>query len=296
MHKAYWGEVLAGGNIRLLNLSVNVVSGPSAQINIAAGLKMQGAGIDYNSGSLPGKEQWLRWRCSGLLVDQNDQPIFPTSGISGVQVKDFYSQLKNGAFSSYSASNVNLTNFYSPTTVAGGQGLLYDAPVNGVYPVGTGALVQSWPGVDTEIAAVRSQFGYSTWKQTAIDSGYYVRPTSTNTNTSYVNANGSPLYVKPPANSTAQPELTTVAAGNTPLLDLSQISMKPMVPVNGNTALVPDRLLFIDTIEGTENGTKPVTSFGSTAGFFWKGMVYTAGNLEFSGANASPTIRMKKPD
>src|SRR5215213_4698865 len=49
-HETYWGEVLASGNIRLLTLSVGVVGGGSAQIDINSGLKMQGAGIDYNSG------------------------------------------------------------------------------------------------------------------------------------------------------------------------------------------------------------------------------------------------------
>ena len=299
--RAYWGPVWADGDLRLLDWSVSVVGGGVPRIDVDLNTKATGAGIDYDSNvNLPGgKEQWLRWRCSGTIMrggGGGGTPLFPTTGINGVQVIDFYTQLMNGEIPNYSSSNVNLLGRYSPTTVAGGEGLLYDAPVGGVYTTGTGALVQKWPEVSTEIHDyLTGRFSYVLWKQTAIDRGYYVRPTSTTDATNYVNQNGGLLYVRTAGTTTPMAELTTVAAGNTLLTDLGQISMIGYVPEDLNTAGIPDRILFIDTVQGTENGTHGTTRLSSGSGFFWKGAVYCCGNMDFAGAGGAPDVRMKNP-
>jgi hypothetical protein len=128
---------------------------------------------------------------------------------------------------------------------------------------------------------------YTTWKTFAIANNGYVRP---KTGGGYVNANGQTLYV------TSGGVLTTVAPGNTAFVTLSQVTMKNLVPSNGNTYGIPDRMLFIDTPEGTINGTPVTISVNSSDNFFWKGMIYLNGNWSTSGGGAFPDVLMKDPD
>jgi hypothetical protein len=55
-------------------------------------------------------------------------------------------------------------------------------------------------------------------------------------------------------------------------------------------------MLFIDTPEGTINGTPVTISVNSSDNFFWKGMIYLNGNWSTSGGGAFPDVLMKDPD
>jgi hypothetical protein len=293
----HWGPILSSGPIHLLGLSpLSVPSKPGDFYSLsAAANKFIGAGV--------GSEKWVKWQTSDRLYFKegaNIPPVFPDA-INGVPVTDFFVQVLNGAFNSgpypLVRNTLTLAGDYNwtapgqwalPTT---GQGVLYDPIPDGetLYPMGSGALVQNWPQVALEVSnTLDVALDYDFWKNFAIANNGYVRPNSSGSG--FVNEKGQTLYV------TSTGMLTTVATGNTLFTSLSQISMTKLVPSNGNTAQIPDRILFIDTREGTANGTPNDVSLGSNDAFFWKGMIYCNGNWSTSGGGAFPTILMKDPD
>lgn len=289
----YWGRVIARGDIRFLDLDVTVDALPSAHIDVDPRFKTFGAGIDYPVGEFSGKELWLRWQCTGQFVrSAGGESVFPSS-INGVGVTDLFCQVMNGAFSGYDGSNVYLLGRYVPLTVPLGEGILFDAPTEGIYPMGTGAFVQNWPDVGSQVDSMLAHFDYDQWKQTAIDRGYYVRPNGV-TPTSFADADGNLLYVQE-ATAGSQAFLTTSSLGNTPLAKLGQITMRPLVPPEGNTSLVPDRVLFVDTVEGTADGTRATISLSPPDPFFWKGVAYMMCDLETASGGNGASVLAKTP-
>lgn len=293
----HWGPVLSSGPIHLLGLSpleIPSKTGDPYELE-ASSNKFVGAGV--------GTEKWVKWQTSDKLYfkqGSNVTPIFPNA-LNGVTVTDFFVQVLNGAFNSGTKPLVpamlKLSGDYNwtapgqwalPTT---GRGILFDPIPDGqtLYPMGTGALVQNWPQIALEVSnTLDVALDYDFWKSFAIANNGYIRPKTGGTG--YVNEKGQTLYVTPTG------MLTTVATGNTLFTSLAQISMKKLVPPSGNTSQLPDRILFIDTPQGTKNGTPVNVSLGSNDAFFWKGMIYCNGNWSTSGGGAFPTVLMKNPD
>lgn len=286
----HWGPVMVTGDIDLLDI------GPldtNAKKLHAAG-KFFGAGV--------GDEHWLKWAASGLIYHKNGgnrTPVFPDT-INGVEVRDFFVQVLNGQFGeNWFPDRITLTGYYNQplmtqlvNTNNNSMPDLYAPPNNGVYTEGTGAFVQKSPAVAEQVdAMIWNTLDYATWKQFAIKKNGYLRPTVSGGSVSgYVNAEGQKLYVTPSRT------LTTSPTGNTPMTNLAQLSMKPLVPASGNTADIADRILFVDTPEGTPDGTKRTITLGSNDDFFWKGLLYLNASLSTSGGGAFPTILGKNPD
>ncbi|MGC8740470.1 MAG: hypothetical protein ACP5UB_03335 [Candidatus Sumerlaeaceae bacterium] len=293
----HWGPILSKGPITLLGLSpLTLPSKPGDPYTLsAAANKFIGAGV--------GDEKWVKWQTADKLynkVGSNLRPIFPDS-LNGVPVTDFFVQVLNGAFQSGSnplvPAKLQLAGDYNwtqpgqwalPNT---GRGILFDPIPDGqtLYPMGSGALIQNWPQIALEVSnTLDVALDYDFWKSFAIANNGYVRPKTSGSG--FVNEKGQTLYVTPTG------MLTTVATGNTLFTSLAQISMKKLVPSNGNTSSLPDRILFIDTPQGTKDGTPVNVSLGSSDAFFWKGMIYCNGNWSTSGGGAFPTVLMKNPD
>lgn len=246
--RAAWGRVIVNGDIEGLDFAFTSTPNPA---KLTANTKAQGAGIEFYAADIPGTDFWLRWQCSGKLkfLSSTGLDIFPSSGLGAVPVTDFFSQIMNGAFPGYSAANVELLDQYD-IPISAGEGILYDAPVSGQYPMGTGALVQEWPTIATEVEeAITTEFEYERWKQIAITSGDYLRPTSVAA-TGFVDSQGNPLYVR---SSNGLNVLSIDPLCNAPLTNLSQISMRPWLN-SPYTTHIPDRVLFVDTVQGTSTG------------------------------------------
>lgn len=293
----HWGPILSSGPIHLLGLSpleIPSKSGNPYTLSASAN-KFIGAGV--------GDEKWVKWQTADKLYFQqggNITPVFPST-INGVTVTDFFVQVLNGAFNSGSnplvpamlqlAGDYNWTQPGQWALPSTGRGILFDPIPEGqtAYPMGTGALVQNWSQVALQVSnTIDVALNYDFWKNFAIANNGYVRPKQGGSG--YVNEKGQTLYVTPTG------FLTTTPTGNTLFTSLSQISMKKLVPPDGNTAQLPDRILFIDTPQGQANGTPVNVSLGSNDAFFWKGMIYCNGNWSTSGGGAFPTILMKNPD
>src|SRR5690606_33757 len=80
------------------------------------------------------------------------------------------------------------------------------------------------------------------------------------------------------------------------LTNLRQITMKSLIPASGETEDIADRILFIDTPEGTRNGTLKDYDLNSSSDFFWKGMMYVNGNVATSGGGAFPRVIGRDPN
>jgi hypothetical protein len=295
-----WAPAMSKGPIYLLGIgqvASTTRNGVTTWNLEPAGNKFRGAGV--NSGN--GTENWLRWLTASTLFTQtgsNQVPVFANVPGGSAVVNDFFVQVKSNAFAiGPRANNMNLGGDYVPSlrntawVNTGGNVLWSSDPATNSLVPGSGALVQNFPQVNVWVDAIFQQMNYVTWKAFAIANNGYIREGSGG----YVNENGSPLYVTP--NRT----LTTVpGAGNVRLTNIKQISMKPLVPTSGpnafNTHGIPDRVLFIDTREGTANGTPVNVSLNSSDDFFWKGLLYINGNFSTSGGGAFPTVWMKNPD
>ncbi|AXA35585.1 hypothetical protein BRCON_0808 [Candidatus Sumerlaea chitinivorans] len=293
----HWGPVVSKGPINLLGLSplsIPAKSGDPYELS-AASNKFVGAGV--------GDEKWVKWISADRLYNKtgnNLTPIFPNT-LNGVPVTDFFVQVLNGAFNSgakpLTRGTLSLGGDYNwtgpgqwalPTT---GERILFDPIPDGgaAYPMGSGALIQNWQPVAVTVDnMINNILDYESWKSFAIANNGYIRPRAGGGG--FVNERGQTLHVTPSGT------LTTVSTGNTPLTSLAQISMKRLIPPDGNTAAIPDRMLFIDTPEGRANGTPVTISLGSNDAFFWKGMIYHNGNWSTSGGGAFPTVLMKNPD
>jgi hypothetical protein len=295
----HWAPVMSKGNIYLLGLG-QVASATSRGVTTwklePAGNKFVGAGVDSGNGT----ENWLRWLTASTLYTQtgsNQIPVFQNIPGGSAVVNDFFVQVKSGAFpTGPTASNMNLGGDYVSSlrgtawVNSGGNVIWSTDPASGALVPGSGALVQNFPQVNLWVDAVFQQMNYITWKAFAIANNGYIRQGSGG----YVNENGTPLYVTPSRT------ITTVATNNTRLTNIKQISMKPLIPTSGpnayNTYGIPDRVLFIDTPQGTMNGTPVDVSLNSSDDFFWKGLLYINGNFSTSGGGAFPTVWMKNPD
>ncbi|MGI8907747.1 MAG: hypothetical protein ACR2IE_14795 [Candidatus Sumerlaeaceae bacterium] len=287
----HWGPVKAKGNIALLDIAPLDV----ANKRLTSANKFFGAGI--------GNEYWLKWTCTGTLFQQNGSnqvPLFPTS-INGQPVVDFFVQLLNGDFgSAWTNGTLRLDGTYNEAHVKSitnpnnpyASILTGNPTTSGHYALGTGALLQNFApvGVDVDYL-INHTLAYNAWKQFAIKRNGYARPQLASGNiTGYTNSTGQKLYVTPSRT------LTTNSEGNIAFTNLAQISMKSLVPSGGSTINLADRILFIDTPEGVEGGTKLTVSLSSNDAFFWKGLIYLNTNLQTAGGGAFPTILCKNPD
>lgn len=274
-------------------------------------------------------EKWLRYHAGinpngtpGLLLNKQNNPIFAGgAGSNNAPVRDFFVQLANHEFTHWTTGRWDTPVTGDPTvppqtattadditsigvrlrgltpdyvdgpeqvdpetgevTDPGGRARFLPGGEDTPY----GALAQGIPEVNVMIDKSFDSLDYATWKNFAIANKGYVRPAGNY----FVNATGQRLYVTP------QRTLTVVDNGN-PFTDLKQLSMKALLPADGNTAALPDRILFIDTIEGTENGTRVEVKFNSSTEFFWKGMIFINGDVVIGGAGQMPTIWAKNPD
>jgi hypothetical protein len=144
---------------------------------------------------------------------------------------------------------------------------------------------------------IQNDMNYNTWKAFAQSKNLYAKPGSGG----FVNANNTPLYYKNDSNNPNDHALLAVPNGQqiptnyARFTSLKQITMSGLVPGDHVTMDIPDRILFIDTAEGTPNGTPTNISLGSNDDWFWKGLVYINGSLSMQGAGASPTINVKNP-
>ncbi|MGI8907472.1 MAG: hypothetical protein ACR2IE_13385 [Candidatus Sumerlaeaceae bacterium] len=305
--KIHWGPVWSKANIELLQLAFTPTAGTAVK-TLAAGSDQQGK--FYGAGTLNDGlfEKWVKYQTAGLFTTTGGTPIFKDSAstsltnptINGVPVKDLFVQIVNGSFGANWGSGTNnklrLDGVYKDTykTAAGvwagaglGPGILYDNLGAGQnqYTTGTGALVQRDASMIGKVDnLINTQLDYNTWKQFAIANNSYIRPA--NTGNGFVNQVGQTLYVTPART------LSTSPTGNSALTDLKQISIPTsLIPADGNTAKLRDRILFIDN--------KPNGQFGSVAiksGFFWKGLMYVHGGVDIQGAGASGNVLLKNPD
>lgn len=296
----HWGPGWSTNNIELLDLTLD--TDDPIKVLTATG-KFFGAGIDTEK---EGSDKWLKWQTSGLLTDSRGNPILRDAAstslthptINGVPVTDFFVQILNGDFGpDWSPDKVQLDGDYlwkgagewaSPFT---GEGVLYDPRPEGesAWPLGSGALVQKDPSVAARIdSLIRNDLDYTAWKTYAIANNGYVRPTGSGKDAHFVNNDGQVLYVTPDRTLTTNPE------GNARLTNLDQLSMADLIPDSRNTSSIPDRILFIDTVSGTEDGPLGRVVLGS--GFFWKGLLFCMADVEASGVKASQSILMKNPD
>lgn len=257
----HWAPVLAKGNIHLLDCGPLQNDTTNHQLALSVGHKFYGAGTDPDDTPNVGMEKWLRWQSAETLYSGNGGNTVPVFGnISGVQVTDFYSQLMAGQFGGYSADSIQLQGLYAEarTTVRNASSVLYDTNAGGSFEMGSGALVQHWSQVaQTVDSIIRNEFDYNTWKLYAQSDGFYLRKSSNK----YVDASGSSVR-------------------------LSDLSMWHLVD-GTNTSAVPDRCLFIDA---------PGDTVQIPSGFFWKGLIYINGNVDYPGTNARFVVRMKNPD
>lgn len=304
-----WGPVWSKGDIQLLQLSFGAgkKTGDPWLLNGggSGNTKFFGAGVlaDGNTDL----EKWAKYQTAGILTTTGQVPIFGTLGtnadgtpystLNGTKVTDFFVQSINSNFgTSYTPNRIQLGGSYAWTTSGGqwfasntGAGILYGLLAAGqtTYTTGTGALVQSDIRMVEKINnLINSQLDYTTWKNFAIANSSYVRPNAGGNE--FYNANGQILYV------TGTKTLTTSAAGNTKLTSLDQLSMASLIPSDGNTISLRDRILFVDTVSGTQNGTFSTVGIGSS--FFWKGLLYVQGNISTTGISAGQSILMKNPD
>lgn len=292
----HWAPVMAKSNLELLGIDpLGKNKKGDRYVLSAADNKYTGAGITDRS---LGLEKWLRYMTAGVLVDKSGSAqLFPQSALpSGSPlVTDFLVQVLNGQFN-ISGTPLRASTFdfggdfvYNNVQNGTGQGVMYGARPTGstVYPMGTGAFVQNWPPVASYIDSVMTNMmSYNAWKAFAIQQGGYCRPSGNG----FLNDMGQPLYVTPSGT------LTTVANNNTRFTQLRQMSMKNLVPANGNTSQVPDRILFVDTVEGTQNGTLGNIAMNSSDSWFWKGLLYLNANFSTSGGGGFPNVWMKNPD
>lgn len=288
----WWGPVQVKGDIDILGLTgpqISTLPDGKKAITISAASgndKYKGAGVTDDVGL----EKWLRWQCSGALIDKHGNLLFPA--INGVPVTDFFGQLLNGQFGSqYSIDKLTLSGFsVSPDS---GLGTYYNAPdKNGVYPTGNGAFVQSSTNVASIVDnTINNDLNYEVWKAYAISKNAYCRPPSSGSQ--FVNQDGIKLWVKSDRTLIAG---STQPNGAQPFTNLSQVSMSYLVPSNGNTCSIADQVLFVDTKQGTQNGTPTNISLNSSDQFFWKGLLYVNGGVSLSGAGGFQTVFMRSPD
>lgn len=298
----YWGTVLADGDIELLTIDpIN-----TSKRELSAGNKFYGAGVtDY----------WVRYQASGQLYKKqgsNRHPLFPA--INGVQVTDFFSQAYNGDFGEdwrvtpgdpndkyltlkgYMESipeQLRIANYRDWEDLENPNPAeppaLYTLQ-NGQAVMGEGALVQNWPQVREKVNHVLNvQMDYDYWKAQAMANGIYMRPKSSGSG--FVNEAGAELWVTPDGDVTSNPP-----PGSQKLTNLRQITMKSLIPASGETEDIADRILFIDTPEGTRNGTLKDYDLNSSSDFFWKGMMYVNGNVATSGGGAFPRVIGRDPN
>ena len=284
----HWAPVYAKNNLELLGINP-LLQSRRGVYTLAATNKYTGAGV--------GDEKWLRYLTAGVFVDKSgNAPLFPSSVLptGSPVVTDFFVQTLNNMFNTggnpINATTLGLNGFnYNNIANGSGQGVLYGPRPAGstTHELGTGAFVQNWPPVVNYVDTVINQMmSYETWKAFAIQQEGYCRPSGDG----FVNDNGQPLYL------TTSGKLTTVATNNTRFTQLRQVSMKNLVPASGNTSEIPDRVLFVDTLEGTKNGTLGNIAMNSSDAWFWKGLLYLNANFSTSGGGGFPGVLMKNPD
>lgn len=325
----YWGPIQVDGKIDMLEYSP-VALNSSGKWELSIGNKSTGPGIyvTLDDGAVV-LEKWLRWQSSNMLYKKqgsNEIAIFPNmpSQTGNIPVTDFFAQLMNGSFQyydnvshtwkNYGAADVALTP-YSGTvktpasfgiSVDGGLSVYYDALKTGGYNVGTGGYVQNTAAIGQMVQnTINNDMKYSVWKQYAIQKNGYCKWNSSASQ--FVNATGIKLWVKSDRtliSGNAQP------TGTTAFTNLKQISMKPLLPSNGNSYNITDQILFVDTPQGnpvgvSNSGTPGASSspgqaynlnFNSSDDFFWKGLMYVNGSVNTSGGGAFPTVFMQSPD
>lgn len=299
--KIHWGAVMAKGNIEVLTLEPLSVRRGVGTLN--AGNKFFGAGVNQEGLT----DYWVKYQATGQIYKKqggNITALFPSTGINGVQVQDFFAQFKAGVFGTeltsvdldgdYVANSIDSIvdpNYRDPETgeLAASPNMLYAMDETGNYVHGAGALVQNTPAVGDAVDYVLDQtMNYTYWKQRAIDENGYIRPSTTGTG--FVNHLGNKLYVAPDGT------LTTSPSGGEALTALGQLTMKSYVPAGGETEYIADRVLFIDTPEGAQGGTHKNYTLNASDNFFWKGLFYVNGNLSTSGGGAFPTVKGRDPN
>lgn len=315
----HWAPVLAKGNISLLGLGNNSSNGnnkgwdPANKRLTVDKNKYYGAGVTW--AVLPGQnaiDKWVRWETAAQLQDEGGHGIFYyTTGNGnnavntydylsngGAKVTDFFAQVQNGSFgASYNNTQVTLSGFDTTpvdyNSWSNAPNVFYDTVPNSTTPVvGSGELVQYTPSVGTTVdTLLNNTMNYTTWKNYAISQSMYLRPN--NSRTGYVNNVGLPLYVR---NGLPTTEATTNGVANPALTSLTQISMVGLVTNGMDTESLPDRVLFIDTPEGTANGTMVDYNFNSSDKFFWKGLLYANCNINLQGNGQMGDIQLLNPD
>jgi hypothetical protein len=295
----WWGPVQVNGNIDILDLSFGTSgSGSNSAISLTAGDKYYGAGLEDSYGAPVSDtdptlvEKWLRWQCSGSFKDNHGNDIMPNLS-NGTQITDLFVQIQNqsldGGGKDYDISRTNLSGF--GYTAQNGEGVLYDADDDGNYIIGTGAFVQHVPSIGTTVQTFLSNdLSYDSWKQYAIAQNGYAKPGTGVNSGKYVDSLGRVLYVK------SDRTLTLDSTGNTVFTSLKQISMKNQIPSDGNTYNITDQIFFLDTKEGTQNGTQNTVTLNSQDDFFWKGLLYVNGSVSTSGGGAFPSIWAQNPE
>lgn len=331
-----WGPVQVKGDADLLDIEPMTYDNALKRIRLNLSnnpVKWHGAGFT-NSAAGVGLDKWMKWQVSGLLYKKQgssrseiiprwnpntnqfvDAPNNGSVTATTQVVADIFSQINlvvpataqtnvfQGNLPLFTWAGVRLPSGYwkQGDTIpileseAQSNGLIGTKNGSNQYTVGQGALVQRAPYVATAVDNfMNNDMNYTTWKAFAQAKNLYAKPGSGG----FVNASNIPLYVKPTDKTlVAIPTGQPIPSGHIRFTELQQVSMRDLANAAGGYTLdIPDRILFIDTAQGTANGTPTNISLGSNDAFFWKGLFYLQGNLTLGGSGNAPTVNMKNPD
>ncbi len=273
----HWGPVLAKGDITnpFINIFTQTTQGKlfkgweltfkqSQKANMAgAGVAESGNNGSNFNGILDTKLQW-KTGVNGKIYGYQGEYMFKNLFPQPVGEFDFFKSLLAGTLNigltPINKNNLELDSAFTDR----GTDLTNPLKYNGLYDtaLGSGAMVQKSPSVDTRI---NSFFG---------DVNYEKLKTYAQSHDAYYTWNGSTLKN---------------AAGTV-------VSMPTMTPGNTDTLAanaVSDRMLFVDSVAGTE--ATPFTKAVQLPAF-WKGVVYANGPIETSGAGSAPNIIMRSPE
>lgn len=276
-----WGPVWSKGAIKLLKFQPSYFKGVFSMS--PQKVKSAGAGIDG--------DKWLKYVSAGLLTNDGS-PLF--TGLSPTTqdlfVEAYQGLLKDAGGKSIPKENVDLQPGYDNNYngVTGGvpdwalpdpKGLnvfVADPDNAGNIAIGTGALVQNWPGVNALIDAQTNQLQTSEtfFRNLAkLNGTYFSYDTATG------KYSGSGLFGASWDDVLAKIDKTSLLGGQT------------------NPYVVPDGVLFVESNATGAVSTYPTINVNSGSALFWRGLMYLKNmNINSTGAGKLADVHMQNPD
>lgn len=278
-----WGPVWSKGGIDIMKYTPSYSSKTGVFAMSPQKTKSAGAGIDG--------DKWLKYVAAGALTSDGS-PLFP--GLSPTTqdlfVEAFKGLLKDAGGKTVAMGKVDLQpgfdNDYTGETGGipdwskpspGGLDVFVADPDNaGNIAIGTGALVQNWPGVNSLIEAQTNQLQTS---ETFFRNLAKVNGTYFSYDVATGKYSGSGVFGGSWSDVQAKIDRTTLLGGGT------------------NPYVVPDGVLFIESNSTAAVDSFPTISVNSSTGFFWRGLMYLKNmSINSSGTGKLADIHMQNPD